>query len=204
MAAKATCHHLLFPADMWRYSLRSNELRVAFTISISREDHDALNRWIDTTIGVIPPIPPQELVQVCKLLEKRPGSVKSAPIKTRIASLITAIRLVADSSSNHTIKTGMDITWRNLQLQVDYLDSLGLLTPPQVKSTQVASRVVITPTPTILPLTEQRLERLNSSHKKQLKHARASRKHHPHPKRCLQSLYCESESVSEAVSSLGS
>ena len=119
MADRITTHHLLFPRALWQRAGPSNDLRSSFVIKLRESAHDALNDWIESGIGYIPPIPPRELAIVYGRTKHNDG-----PLNHRLSHLIETIREVADASTNSTVKFSMTLTWRNLELQGQYLGIL--------------------------------------------------------------------------------
>lgn len=119
LSDRMTSHHLLFPADMWRYSEKSKKLRTSYIYRLPKSEHAILNAWIDSGIGYIPPIPPRELEQVfsCLCFDNR-------PLANRLAHLIEIIELVGNAAESSTVKISMALTWRNLELQGEYLGIL--------------------------------------------------------------------------------
>ena len=197
-----TVHHIFFPKKLWQYCKNSNHLRTTFTIDISREDRDTLNTWIDSTIGYIPPIPPQELARVCKILDNEDNF--GATLGSRLADLLFAIRIVASSSNNPTIKTTMKLTHDNLRKQIAYLESLGLIEAPAIHVKSVKKRtyspsISASPPPTITvsSSTAQYLHNLLTTSRRRIKHqARHPDKHH------LSNLCDEYCTVADALYSL--
>jgi len=194
-----TTHHLLFPREMWQYSQASSKLRTAFTIRITAEQHLALNNWIDSTIGFIPPIPPIELAEVRTLLDNKP-----APLEARLIQLADAIRTVANNSKHYTVRTSMTLTRNNLLRQMNYLISRNLLkgykppliTPPQPKSNPSTPQPS---TPVLSTSSQKFLHNLRTSCRKSIKRKRSPS--HPN-KRDLTRLYQESDSLNDAYHAL--
>lgn len=114
-----TDHHILFPKALWVYSDKAITLRSSFKIRLRESVHADLNYWVDQNIGYIPPIPPKELEQVYFKVSQHDGSLKS-----RLIYLIDSIRTIADQSPTSTVKISMALTWRNLELEGEYLGIL--------------------------------------------------------------------------------
>ena len=174
---------------MWQYSKRSDKLRTDLILSITKKEHIALNEWIDNTIGYIPPIPPQELVKVCELLN---GQTANPPLKIRIQNLINAIQTVANASQNYSVKTILNLTCYNLEQQARYLDARGLLNPKPIQSVP-PPLAIVAPFPTL------DLYSLCISCKRKIKRHNVPKHHN---KRLLRDLYREYDITIDASSAL--
>ena len=184
---------------MWQYSQASSKLRTAFTIRITAEQHLALNNWIDSTIGFIPPIPPIELAEVRTLLDNKP-----APLEARLIQLADAIRTVANNSKHYTVRTSMTLTRNNLLRKMNYLISRNLLkeykpppvAPPHPKSNPSTPQPT---TPVLSASSHKFLHNLRASCRKSIKREKSPS--HPN-KRGLTRLYREADSLNNAYHAL--